>query len=189
MRIPDTLLFELFDCAFGVEPKSAELWRPAVPPSAEHVQAIETDLGIRLPSLLLDLAIQSKYFARWFAELGPDRSSALHILTINNRLVDNGKSENLIVINHGYDGDCVGMIQCTGQDPEATPMVQTLLDLRGDGRPSEQQVIAADFRAYLEDLCIDLAPRSRVKARRRRAKRLLSEWRGSQGMGHDRARS
>ncbi len=70
-RIPETLLFELFDCAFGVEPRDEAYWRPAASPAPEHVGAIEADLGIRLPSLLVELATRCRYFGRWFGDLGP----------------------------------------------------------------------------------------------------------------------
>lgn len=178
-RIPDTLLFDLFDCAFGVETRSEEHWKPAACPAAEHVETAEAELGIRLPSLLVDLANQSHYFARYFAELGPNRSSSFHIIAINERLAGYGKPDDLIVINRAYDGDCIAMIRKTIQDPNATPIVYVSLDLWGDGRPAERQVIAPDFRSYLEALCLEEAPRSRVKGRRRRAKRLINAWRGS----------
>ncbi len=177
-RIPDSLLFELFDFAFGVGLQAEKHWKPAATPTAESVKAIEAALEIRLPSLLLEVASRSRYYSRYFAELGPDSSSNLHILPINQRLAGDGKPDDLVVLNQPYDGCCGGMFRSTTRDPDTTPIVLMSLDLRGDGGVLHEQVLAADFRTYLENLCLDQAPRSRTKSLRRKAKRLLSKWRG-----------
>ncbi len=143
----------------------------------EDVEAIENELAIRLPGLLVELAFQSRYFARWFGELGPDRSSPLHILRINERLASDGKPEDLVVVNHGYDGDCVGLIRGANQEPDRAPIVYVSLDLREGRRLTGRQTLAPDFRTYLTELCLEEAPRSRVKSLRRKAKRLINKWR------------
>ena len=45
MAMPEDLLFELFDCAFGVGPQWERQWKPADSPAPEDIRIIE---GVRL---------------------------------------------------------------------------------------------------------------------------------------------
>ena len=173
------LLFQLFDCAFGTSSGPPTHWRPPPPPTASDIENIEDQLQVDLPSLLVELAITSPYFAKWFAELGPNRASERHIISTNEWLKQEGKPSNLVVLTHAYDGDCVGILRESGQEPEETPIVIVSINLWGDRNPSDPRAIAPNFYAYLKDVCLDMAPRSRIKSLRRRAKKLIAEWQES----------
>jgi hypothetical protein len=176
--MPIELLIELFDCAFGVGPELAENWKPPPPPDMEDIKRIEDRLEIRLPSLLVELSKGSPYFTQWFADLGPSRIPTrpnLHIIAKNEWLTEKGKPEDLVVITQAYDGDCEG-ISRSSESPDEAPVIYAAVDVWGDGGFSDRRISAPNFQAYLQDLCLDKAPRTRVKSLRRKAKKLIAEW-------------
>jgi len=175
-RMPKELLFALFNCAFGTSSGQPRHWQPPPPPQISDIKCIESTLRVRLPLLLVELASEARYFTRWFAGLGPDRASEHHILSTNEWLANEGKPEELIVLTHAYDGDCVGILRGEDLNPNATPIVIVSINLWGDRNPSKPREVAPNFHSYLQDLCLDMAPHSRIKSLRRKAKRLIEEW-------------
>lgn len=177
-RMPIDLLVELFDCAFGVGPELAENWEPPPAPATEDIKEIEERLKIRLPSLLVELSKRSPYFTQWFSDLGPSRTPTrpnVHIIAKNEWLGERGKPEDLVVITQAYDGDCES-ISRGAEIPDEAPVIYTAVDVWGDGGFSDRRISAPNFHAYLQDLCLYKAPRTRVKSLRRKAKRLIEEW-------------
>ena len=89
----------------------------AAQPTAESIQRIGQALKITLPEKLLRFARDCPSYGTWFASIGPDYDSYLHILELNNEFRREGEFGNngkvlsplppdLIMINHGHDGDC-----------------------------------------------------------------------------------
>ena len=176
-QLSDELLFQLFDCAFGVSPLWKDRWKPSPRPTPADIEQIESELGVHLPSLLVELPSRSTYFVRWFAELSAQPLEPKnHIIALNRWLTDAGKLEDLIVFTQAYDGDCTGIMRDAASEPETAPIMFTSIGYFGDDDPSQPRKIAPSFRAYLEDLCLKKAPRTRVKSLRRKAKRLIAEW-------------
>jgi len=175
--IPDELLFKLFDCAFGVGPRWEEHWEPSPPPTVDEIERIESELAMGLPALLVELARWSPYFVRWFAELSyRSLEPKNHVVELNRWLASVGKPEGLIVFTQAYDGHCTGIMRGEARNPDAAPIMFTSVGYHGTDRPSKPRVIAPNFRTYLEELCLHEAPRTRVKTLRRKAKRLIEEW-------------
>lgn len=75
-------------------------------PTDESVDRIEKELGLKLPSSLIEFATLSKNYGNWLASLGPDYESYCHIITLNKVLTEDGQiPNNFIAINVGYDED------------------------------------------------------------------------------------
>jgi hypothetical protein len=100
----------------------------------------------------------------------------MHIITVNEMLVKEGKPEDFVALTHVWDDDCIGMMRTSTRAPETIPVAMVQMDLEGASSPSKPEVIATCFRSYLEDLCLYKAPRTRIKSLRRKAKRLIAEW-------------
>lgn len=184
-NLPDALLFELFDCAFGVAPSLASEIAIPPPPAAKDLREIEEVLDIRLPALHVELSRRSPYFTRWFLELGPRQLPTrplLHIIAKNQSLKRDQASDDLILLTHGFDGDCEGFSR-HDPDPDAAPIHHFGVDLWGEAKIESRRPVAPDFRTYLQNLCLREVPHIRVKSLRRKAKRLLDAWQEESASG------
>ena len=89
----------------------------ATPPTAESIERINRALNISLPGSLVRFAEDCPSYGTWFASIGADYDSYLHILELNKAFRAEGDFGNdgkllpplpkdLVLINHGHDGDC-----------------------------------------------------------------------------------
>lgn len=78
-------------------------------PTRQSIGRIETHFGIALPPALIEVALHSRSFGRWFAGLGPDYTSLDHIIRINSYCRRRRRSraipKYLIAFNVGFDED------------------------------------------------------------------------------------
>ena len=82
--------------------------KPASQPSDSSLEKIQRELGFSVPSDFVEFARRCAVYAGWFTSIGEDFDNPLHILSINRRYRTaeyGGLPKDLVVINHGYDGD------------------------------------------------------------------------------------
>lgn len=177
LALPDHVLFSLFDYVYGPDPRFECHWDLSPPPTDEELQYVEDCLQTTLPPLLVKLARTSPYYDQAFLALDdPKRcpaGSLSHIVAGNEFWNKEGKPEDLILISHGYDGDC----DCfRRQEEEYNPQTPIEYVAVGDGHSSDLKVLAQNFREYLQDRCLYLASRLRPKSLHKKVKKLLAEW-------------
>lgn len=132
----------------------------ATPPTIESIRRINDQLGIRLPESFVDFARRCDCYGVWFASIGEDFESSMHILNLNRIFhSDYGDGytplpETLVLINHGHDGDCDCIdIRVQNADGEY-PIVYWDCDAGASCVPVE---LFASFPLYLESLAQDMA--------------------------------
>src|SRR3954471_11917246 len=171
--LPKDVLLELLPASFA--PWGASAWYPSRPPTGPTIARVESELGVRLPALLLDVARACPAYGGWFGSIGDDFDSHNHILAINRAFRAEGLPPRYVLLNHGHDGDCDAWD--TGAPPAADgepPIVYFSYDC--DRRTLDgMRVSAASFAEYIDALVRLHAPRCPIKALRRRAKRILAE--------------
>ncbi|MCP4111783.1 MAG: SMI1/KNR4 family protein [Desulfobacteraceae bacterium] len=80
-------------------------------PTNASVDKINNELNIKIPGSFIDFAKRCPSYSSWLASIGEDYTSHNHILRLN-KLIHRQCNVNtwlpswLIMINHGYDGDC-----------------------------------------------------------------------------------
>ena len=77
-------------------------------PTDHSIARIQTELGFSIPGDFLEFARRCAVYTSWFTSIGEDFADPLHILSINRqyRTAEYGSlPKDLVVINHGYDGD------------------------------------------------------------------------------------
>jgi hypothetical protein len=138
-------------------------WRgcfSALPPTVESVCRINHELGIRLPESLLDFAHQCDCYGVWFASIGEDFESPMHILNLNRIFHTEHEDgytplpETLVLINHGHDADC-DCIDTSIQNVEGEYSI-----IYWDYEASSSFVptrLFENFPLYLESLATDMA--------------------------------
>ncbi len=90
----------------------------AQPPTEASIESINRALGIVLPPAFIRFARECPIYGTWFASIGEDFESFMHILELN-RLFHEAEGDEsndplpcdplpswLVMINHGHDGDC-----------------------------------------------------------------------------------
>src|SRR5688572_13474313 len=110
--MPFELVAELFEIA--TQPWSLRPWSRAKAPSAESIARIQRELGMRIPEYFVRLATACPSYGAWLAGIGDDLENPDHILKHNRFFHDTTPTEtswrplppHLIMLNHGYDGDC-----------------------------------------------------------------------------------
>jgi len=172
-------LAELFEIA--TSPYSSAPWACAPAPTTKSVERIQRDLGIRIPDDFVRLAAACPSYGSWLASIGDDFDSASHITKLNAFFHESTPSDedgyaelprHLIMLNHGYDGDCdcwdTRGVTASGEHP----IVYVCVDAQ---TPETAGTIFQSFRAYAEHFALHQAPSVSDKAQRRRAKRLIQE--------------
>jgi hypothetical protein len=166
------VLLDLLPAAF--EPWGSSTWYPSRPPTDLSVQRIESELGIRLPPLFVNIARACPSYGGWFGSIGEDFASHNHIVQINRAFRTEGLDPRYVLLNHGHDGDCdVWDTQPPLAGDGERPIVYFNYDV---DRHSTRgfRIIAASFAAYIDAHVRTRAPRCPVKDLRRRAKRMLA---------------
>jgi hypothetical protein len=77
-------------------------------PTDRSIERIQRELGFSIPRDFVEFARRCDVYASWFTSIGEDFADPIHILNINRqyRSAEYGSlPEDLVVINHGYDGD------------------------------------------------------------------------------------
>ena len=77
-------------------------------PTDRSIVKIQSELGFSIPRDFVEFARKCPVYASWFTSIGEDFEHHFHILNINRqyRTAEYGSlPKDLIVINHGYDGD------------------------------------------------------------------------------------
>jgi len=106
--IPESKFVALFDALMN-HPGNAS------PPTDRSIARINAELGIELPSSLIEFARRSQNFGAWFCSLGEDYDSHAHILAMNRDFHSPDREgmyapgpmpPYLVMINHGHDDDC-----------------------------------------------------------------------------------
>ena len=80
----------------------------ATRPQRESISRIESELGFKIPLDFIEFAERCRAYTSWFASIGVDYDDPFHILRINQQYRSTeygGLPHDLVVINHGYDGD------------------------------------------------------------------------------------
>ena len=177
--IPFEALTELFEIATA--PYSRAPWACAAAPTADSVDRIQRDLGIRIPGDLVRLAAACPSYGSWLASIGDDFDNGSHITRLNalfheiSPAAEDSYAErpkHLIMLNHGHDGHCdcwdTQVVTESGEHP--------IVYVRVDAETAEPHGAAfQSFREYAEQFVLHHAPRVHVNALRRRAKRLIQE--------------
>src|SRR6476620_8638355 len=114
------VLLDLLPASF--EPWGVSAWYPSRPPTGPSIARIESELGVRLPALLLDVARACPAYGGWFGSIGDDFTSDNHILAINRSFRADGLPLRYVLLNHGHDGNCdawdtVAMPAADGEPP------------------------------------------------------------------------
>jgi hypothetical protein len=86
----------------------------ASPPTADSIRRIDQVLKVTLPPAFARFAEEGPICGTWFASIGADYESRMHILKLNEGFRepnDEGKPlpPDLILFSHGHDGDCHGL--------------------------------------------------------------------------------
>ena len=82
--------------------------KPASRPTDLSLEKIQSEFGFSVPKDFVEFARRCPVYAGWFTSIGEDFTDARHILSINRKYRTaeyGGLPNDLVVINHGYDGD------------------------------------------------------------------------------------
>ena len=117
-------------------------------PTEESINHIENELGIKLPSSLINFAKASKNYGNWLASLGPDYDAPNHILSINKMLKLEGKlPANFVVINVGYDED----YSCLDLETYNKIEDEYLITYWAPDVPLSQSPLSENFPSYMQE--------------------------------------
>lgn len=83
----------------------------ASPPTEDSIRRINQVLEVTLPPALIRFAEECPTYGTWFASIGADYESYMHILKLNEAFREPDDESKplppgLILINHGHDGAC-----------------------------------------------------------------------------------
>ncbi len=172
--LPMDVLLELLPAAF--EPWGSMESFSALPPTRGSVQRIESELGLAIPKLLIEIAQACGTYGGWFGSLGEDVASQSHIITINRTFRAHGVPPRYVLLNHGHDGDCDAWDTFATRPPgNELPIVY----FRFSSESKEircLRTVASTFAQYIDGFVRSTAPRCPVKALRRGAKRILKGY-------------
>jgi hypothetical protein len=163
------ILIELFGLAFEGR-KDSSLTTSA--PTPLSLKKINEQLGISIPPDFIKFAEAYTVYDIWFASIGDDIDNHNHILSLNKIFREEGLPSHLVMLNHGYDGDCdcwdTRQISASGEHP----ILYYNLDSGQESMESSEYWFAS-FREYLEYLCRARSLKSADKNIRRKAEKLL----------------
>ena len=173
--IPLETLIELWEIAF--EPWASFPMLQAQPATASSIELIQKTLGITVPSCFVELSRRCPTYGCWLASIGEDcDKTTIGILHLNRVFHDISEgpalAANLVLLNHGHDGDCdcwdLSAQQCGNEYPIVYCNVESTAPVT--------KVVASTFHQYVERLCRSYAPRCPDKRRSHRAKELLAPY-------------
>ena len=165
----DQVIFELLECCLRPWSQTAESDR-GQPPTPKSRSEIEASLGIRVPELMIELAIRCPGYGAWFCGIGEDSTNSRHILVQNQYLHACGLSPIFVAFTQCFDET----VLCWNKGGTATdqgyPVVEVVIkeDRVGGSRP-----IAFSFRELVENRLRSQAPRLADRRLRKRAIELL----------------
>ncbi len=153
----------------------------AQPPTRGSVKRIESELGLAIPKLFIEIAQACASYGGWFGSLGEDFESHCHIIAINRAFRELGVPPRYVLLNHGHDGDCDAWdtLASRSTGPEL-PIVY----FRFSNESKELRylrTVAPTFTQYIDGFVRSAAPRCPVKALRRGAKRILKSFEQKSG--------
>jgi hypothetical protein len=176
--IPFETLIELCEIAFEPWANFAPVFR-AQPATASSVELIQKTLGITLPSCFIELSRLCPSYGGWFASIGEDcDDTIIGILQVNRVFHDININEgsalaaNLVLLNHGHDGDCDCWDLSAQQNGNEYPIVFCNVE----SITPVTKLLALTFHEYVERLCRSYAPRNPDKGRSDRARELLAPY-------------
>lgn len=150
--IPLPVLFEVFELAFGTRD-----WRLSAATATEKsIARISGELKIEIPRDFAALSQNCASHGNWFSSIGEDYGTPNHILQANKSMRVGNKSYNalpshLIVLNHGFDGDC----DCwdTQRAPNENGEFSIVYYEASSGKIRNPNYDFPSFVSYLEYLC------------------------------------
>jgi hypothetical protein len=172
IHLPRDVLFSLLPATF--EPWGASGLFASRSPTVASVARTETELGITLPPLFVEVAAACPSYGGWFGSIGDDFESPNHMLSINRVFHDEGMPRRYVLLNHGHDGHCDAWDTESAAVAGERPIVY--FEFNDERRELRRiRVSATSFAEYIDALVRSYAPRCPVKSLRRRAKRVLTE--------------
>src|ERR1019366_7873320 len=111
--LPKAILLELLPAA--LEPWGSSALFSSRPPAETRIRRVEEAFKLKLPRVLLHVALACPSYGAWFGSMGEDFSSDNHMLEINRVFHNEGVPVRYVLLNHGHDGNC------DAWDLEATP--------------------------------------------------------------------
>ena len=157
-------------------PATFEGWpfrQPSRPPTARSIVRVEQGLGIKLPSLFLEVARSSPSYGYWFNSIGNDYRGPNHILGVNASFRARGVPDRYVVFAQGFDGECDAWDlgePCSGQE---RPIV--FFHFSDDDELTGLTRRFNTFHEFMDALCRHSAPQCPSDKLRRAALQLLHE--------------
>jgi hypothetical protein len=117
----------------------------AQPPTETSIGKINRSLGIVLPQAFIRFSRECPIYGTWFASIGEDFESFMHIVELN-RVFHQPEGDEpgdplppwLVMINHGHDGDCDCYDTRTRNELTGDYLIQYWKDRKGPSRRSWQ---------------------------------------------------
>ena len=147
----------------------------AEPPTFDSVNHINQALGIKLPDSFIQFATACPHYVVWFASIGDDFDSPLHIVRLNELFhAPSGDVADylppwLVMFNYGHDGDCDCFDSRVLQESGEHPLFYYSVSLSSPQRqPFEPRPLNQTFHDYLEELATRMAHDYKTSRRRNR---------------------
>ena len=147
--------------------------QPSRPPTADEVSRVETRLGVKLPTLLLEVANSHPSYGYWFNSIGNDYRGLNHILGVNADFRERGVPDRYVVFAQGFDGECDAWDlgePCSGGE---RPIVY--FHFSDDNELTDLTRRFNTFHEFMDALCRHAAPLCLLNELRRAALQLLYE--------------
>jgi hypothetical protein len=155
-------------------------WVAGKPPTEGSIERIQKELRIRIPEDYMRLASACPSYAVLLASIGDDFDNGYHILYLNRGFHDGAISkpplaQHFVLLDHGHDGDC----DCWDTREMAPSGEHPIIYVGLEGERPCRVGRFNSFREYIENFVILNAPRIPKKSLRRKAKRIIQEFKGN----------
>lgn len=151
-------------------------WSRAAPATESSVAHILTELNVVIPNDFIALSQKCPAYGGWFASIGENYSSPYHIIQTNQSFRENEQKHkalpsHLIVLNHGYDGDC----DCWDKqrEPNANGEFPIVYYEAASGQIQNPVYDFPSFASYIEYFCLAKAKEA-TPPRRKKIRELLA---------------
>lgn len=139
----------------------------AQPPTEVSIERINRSLGIVLPPVFIKFARECPIYGTWFASIGEDFESFMHLLELN-RVFHEAEGDEpgdprppwLVMINHGHDGDCDCLDSRTYKERTGDYLIQHWRDRRG--RENEHGRLSLNISNSMSEAGLKVRPRAYV---------------------------